>query len=88
MTRDENLAHSLKIKFGLSPNEPTAAQLSLIKSIIATVRAGGRIPNQQDWHSAVAAVCPSIGKHVYAGIDNSDLNTLLALANQAAGGQG
>jgi hypothetical protein len=87
MTRDEALAHSLQLKFGLAPAEPNAMQLQSIKKAIAAISAAKRWPTQQDWYKAVAAVCPSIGSYRYAGIDNSDLNTLLALANQAAGGQ-
>lgn len=88
MTRDETLAHSLKLQFGLAPTEPNVAQLQSIKKAIAAIGAAGRQPTQQDWRTAVAAACPSMGRYKYGGIDNSDLNTLLALANQAAGGQG
>ena len=84
MTRDEALAHSLKLQFGLAPREPNSEQLQSIKKAIAAIRAAGRLPTKQDWHKVVAAACPSMGTHKYAGIDNSDLNTLLALA----GGQG
>lgn len=86
MTADEELAHSLKMKFGLAPQEPSAHQLQSIKSFIAKVVSSGRQPSHQDWHNAVKAVCSSIGQWKYAGIDNSDLNALLALATQSAGG--
>jgi hypothetical protein len=87
MTKDETLAHSLKLQFGLAPIEPNAGQLQAIKKSITAIGAAGKRPTQQDWHTTVAAICPSVGRYKYAGIDNSDLNTLLALANQSIGGQ-
>ncbi len=85
--RDAKLAHALKIKFGLAPWEPNETQLALIKNAIARIRESGRVPSDEDWYSAVASVCPSPGHHRYHGLDNSDLNTLLALALQAARGR-
>lgn len=88
MTPDEKLAHSLKLQFGLAPNEPDARQLQIIKAAIAAIARAGRRAADKDWRVAVAAACPNMGHHKYSGIDNSDLNTLLALAIQAAGGRG
>lgn len=85
---DENLGHALKIRFGLAPWEPTEAQLSSIKATIARITQAGRNPTDEDWHSAIVSACPGAGRHRYSGVDNSDLNTLLALALLAAGGQG
>lgn len=87
MTLDEKLGHSLKLKFGLAPAEPTTQQLSMIKTSIAAVIASGRQPTDKDWYIAVAENCPSAGKYFYGGVDNSDLNTLLALALQIVRGQ-
>lgn len=87
MTQDERLAHSLMLQFGLPPGEPNSWQLQSIKAAISAINQSGKRPTHQDWGNAVAAVCPSIGKHKYAGIDNSDLNTLLSLAIQSAGGR-
>lgn len=86
MTPDEKLAHSLKLQFGLAPREPDAQQLQIIKAGIAAVARTGRRATDRDWRDAVAAACPNMGHYKYSGIDNSDLNTLLALATQAAGG--
>lgn len=88
MTPDEKLAHSLKLRFGLAPSEPNAQQLPIIKAAIAVAAAMGRRATEKDWRDAVAAACPNMGRYGYSGIDNSDLNTLLALATQAAGGRG
>lgn len=88
MTEDDRLAHALKLKFGLAPHEPTSWQLQSIKAAIARIKSSGRLPTDAEWRAAVAISCPGIGQHVYAGVDNSDLNTLLALATQAAGGRG
>ena len=87
MTADQKLAHSLKVKFGTAPVEPTAAQLQQIKAAIQRIQSSGRTPSEQDWFSAVNMYCPSTGQYRYAGIDNSDLNTLLALAIQLANKQ-
>lgn len=87
MTYSEQLAHVLKLRFGLQPGEPDANQLQAIRARIQAVSGLGRVPSDADWRTAVAAVCPSFQTHVYAGIDNSDLNTLLSLATQSAGGR-
>lgn len=86
MTSDEKLANSLKMKFGLAPNEPTMTQLAAIKSAINQIAELGRTPSVRDWARIVTQYCPGAGRHKYAGVDNSDLNTLLALATQAARG--
>lgn len=88
MTADEQFAHSLKMQYGLGPGEPTKTQLAAIKAAITRIRQSGRLPTEQDWIAAVASACLTMGQWKYAGIDNSDLNTLLALALQAAGGRG
>jgi hypothetical protein len=85
VTNNEKLAHSLKMQFGTAPTEPTASQLTLIKAAILAVQKTGRQPTDSDWRAAVALNCPGAGRYKYAGVDNSDLNTLLALATQAAG---
>lgn len=88
MTANEKLAHSLKVKFGTAPGEPTSAQLLQIKAAIQRIKSSGRTPSEQDWFSAVSMYCPNTGQYLYKGIDNSDLNTLLALAIQVANKQG
>lgn len=84
MTEDQKLAHSLKMKFGTAPGDPTDAQLSLIKRDILKINASGRVPTEADWLEAVSRYCPQTGHYSYHGIDNSDLNTLLSLAIQVA----
>ncbi|MEG1766934.1 MAG: hypothetical protein RR311_00590 [Comamonas sp.] len=81
MTFDEKLAHSLKLQFGLASSEPNAQQLKIIKAAIATVAIKGRRATNKDWRDAVATACPEMGRHKYSDIDNSDLNTLLAIAD-------
>ena len=75
---DSQLAHSLKIKFGLSPSEPSQYQLDLIKNEISALLR----PTDQDWWRIVSKYCPSAGTHKYAGVDNSDLNVLLSMAKK------
>lgn len=86
VSANDDLAHSLKIKFGLAPAEPTPVQLAAIKAIISRITASGRRPTENDWYTAVTTCCPDAGSHRYSGVDNSDLNTLLALAAQSAQG--
>ena len=86
VTKNEQLAHSLKIRFGTAPNEPTTEQLTHIKAAIVALQKTGKQPTDNDWRAAVTLYCPGAGRHKYAGMDNSDLITLLALATQAAGG--
>jgi hypothetical protein len=82
MNARETLAHKLKLKYGTAPAEPTDAQLVLICAEIDRILCSGRRPTEQDWSNAVFRHCPQAGKYSYSGIDNSDLNTLLALAIQ------
>jgi hypothetical protein len=85
MSATEKLAQALKLKFGTSPSEPSATQMLSITAQIAKVTASGRTPTEDDWRKAVHTACPDAGRHKYAGLDNSDLNTLLALATKSAG---
>jgi len=80
MSEDQKLAHSLKIRFGLAPYEPSATQLEAIKRSIQSIRDQGIKPTFSDWQHAVNQYCPSAGTYKYSGIDNSDLNALLLLA--------
>ncbi|WP_256357386.1 hypothetical protein [Pseudomonas sp. PDM26] len=80
MTEDQKLAHSLKIKFGLGPHEPSAGQLAAIKRHIQSLRDQGIQPTHSDWEHAVYQYCPGAGSCRYSGLDNSDLNALLMLA--------
>lgn len=84
MSPDEKLAHSLKVKFGTAPAEPSDVQLSKIKNTILQIQSNGKAPTEQDWSNVVKIFCPSAGSWNYKGLDNSDLNTLLALAIQVA----
>jgi hypothetical protein len=85
MTHDERLIQALRIQFGTSYYEPNASQLLSIKSEIQKIQAAGRTPSEGDWRAAVSRFCPSAGKHKYAGLDNSDLNTLLEMASKLTG---
>lgn len=77
---DQILAHSLKIRFGLPPDQPTSEQLERIKSDVLAFYATGRLPSDSDWRLVVYKNCPGAGTWKYAGLDNSDLNTLLTVA--------
>lgn len=88
MSLDEELAHSLKVKFGTAPGEPSDVQLLKIKNTIRQIQSSGKVPTEQDWFNAVKIYCPSTGSWVYKGLDNSDLNTLLALAIKIANKRG
>lgn len=87
MTFTEQLAHSIMMKFGTSGQEPNSSQLSLIMADITALQNKGISPSVQDWAKVVSKHCPSAGQFRYSGLDNSDLNTLLALALQVAKGQ-
>ncbi|MNJ29877.1 hypothetical protein D3C77_244590 [compost metagenome] len=80
MTADQELAHALRIRFGLPPAQPTGAQLANIKAAIKRIKDFGRTATQSDWAEVVKNYCPGYGEWAYRGADNSDLNTLLALA--------
>jgi hypothetical protein len=82
MKECEILAHKLKLKYGTAPHEPTDVQLALICAEINQIIQSGKNPTEKDWTNAVIRHCPQAGKYSYSGIDNSDLNTLLALAIQ------
>lgn len=86
MTSNEKLAHALKVQFGLAPQEPNEEQLLAIKTTINRIQQSGRNATVADWRAAVAAACSTFGQWIYKGLDNSDLNVLLALAGQAASG--
>lgn len=80
MDTNERLKHSLRMKFGLAPNEPTDAQLIDIQRDIERIKNGGEDPIQSDWERAIKKHCPSVGNWGYGGVDNSDLNHLLVMA--------
>ena len=77
------LAHSLKVKFGTAPHEPTPQQLDTIIDNISFIALFGT-PSEADWEKSVSTYCPTAGTWKYAGIDNSDLNALLVQAKQQA----
>lgn len=88
MNESGKLAHKLKIKYGTAPDEPTAAQLVLICNDINQIIQSRKSPTEKDWSDVIYRHCPGAGKYSYSGIDNSDLNTLLALAIQISKTQG
>lgn len=80
MTADQELAYALRMRFGLPPAQPTESQLASIKAAIRRINDLGRTATHTDWAEAVKNYCPGYGEWAYRGADNSDLNTLLALA--------
>jgi len=79
---DQQLAHSIKIKFGTAPNNPTPYQLEQIKQDVRTLVAKGITPSESDWVAIVKKYCPNAGSYLYEGVDTSDLITLLQLATK------
>lgn len=77
---DRLLGLKLKIKYGTAPSEPSEKQLEEIKRDIKSLVARGREPTNRDWFEIVSKHCPGAGKYGYAGVDNSDLTTLLKMA--------
>lgn len=80
MTSNQQLAHALRMRFGLPPTQPTESQLASIKAAIKRIKDLGRTATHTDWEEVVKSYCPGFGEWAYRGADNSDLNTLLALA--------
>lgn len=78
---DLKLAHVLRLKFGLAPQSPTNYELELIKRDIKELLNQGTIPTYNDWLTILNRYCKDVGKYFYGGVDNSDLITLLKLAN-------
>lgn len=79
MNPHDSLGHILKIRFGL-PRQPTASELEEIFKILARKQAA----NSYELAVAVAQVCPGYNTTVYSGVDNSEINTILMMAIQAA----
>ncbi len=77
---DDQLVHSIKMKFGTHPLEPNQKQLVCIKEDVNTLIENGIEPTIVDLADIVKKHCPKTGKYFYKGIDNSDLITLLKLA--------
>lgn len=80
MQGDEDLKHSIQMKFGTHPGEPTDWQLSQIRTRLRDISSRGRDPTDQEWILIVYECCPSAGSCSYHGIDNSDLRTMLRIA--------
>lgn len=79
---DQELAHRLRMRFGLSYEEPTPDQLNSIKYEIKALVAQGRSPMLKDWIRIVGFYCKTFGTYVRFSVDNTDLNLLLSLALQ------
>lgn len=81
---DSQLSHSIMMRYGTGAGEPTSYQVQRIKFYIQRVKSGGRTPTETDLYNAVYLYCPTAGKFSYSGIDNSEVQTMLALALQVA----
>lgn len=79
---DQQLAHSIKLKFGTPPDEPNAIQVAQIKTDIQALIQKGVTPTLIDWAEIVKRYCPDAGRYGYKGADTSDLITLLQLATK------
>ncbi len=78
----QQLASSIRVKFGTSSSEPNQYQLENIIKAIEDIRRYNRYPSNEEWLKIVKYYCPSTGNYIYKGIDNSDLNTLLEMAKK------
>jgi hypothetical protein len=76
MTVKERLAHALKVKFGLPPDRPTDSELA---SIVGDAAKYGRKLTDEEWRNIVDRHVRGAQKHVYEGLDFSDLNALFAI---------
>lgn len=75
-----NFAYKIRMKFGTSYNEPTEYQVQQIATELINKHLAGLIYSDSDIFDIVKKYCPSAGTYSYKGQDQSDLNTLLALA--------
>lgn len=78
-----DIAHEFKIKYGLSPSEPTKAQLIEILNRTADWenRHGGNA-SDSEIEEIVRAVCPSTGKYKYASLGYQYMRDLLVQLQQ------
>lgn len=72
----ERLKRALRIRFDLSSSEPSPDQLQKIIQDVGPIGLGHN-PTDSDWRKSVYKHCQSAGMHKTAGVDNSDLNSLL-----------
>ncbi|MEC7940128.1 MAG: hypothetical protein VX212_06245 [Pseudomonadota bacterium] len=75
-----DFAYQIRMKFGTSHNEPTTYQIKQISKELLNQHRAGLIKSDSDVFEIVKKYCPSAGTCLYKGQDQSDLNTLLALA--------
>lgn len=75
-----NFAHQIRMKYGTNHNEPTTYQIRQISKDLLNQHRAGLIKSDSDVFEIVKKYCPSAGTCFYKGQDQSDLNTLLALA--------
>lgn len=76
----DNLEDFLRSHCNLIDWRPTSAQLEKIKSDIEASLASGKILSRTDCQNIVVKHCGSTRMFLTKGADNSDLNTLLAMA--------
>lgn len=72
----DKLAHSLMMRFGLAPEEPTPEQIGLICDYIENIEKI-RTPSEYDWRRAVETYCPTYKTYKRASVDDTDLNRLI-----------
>ena len=71
------LAHALKIAFGLPPAGPTQSQLDAIVADVRQIQSS-RLLTNDDWRKACEAHVPAAGTYRYRASDISDLTYLLS----------
>lgn len=79
---DLQLAHGLRLRFGMASGEPSEQQLQAIKVDAWKILDSGRAPSYADWSQIVRRHCPTAGSTAYKGQDNSDIVALLRLARK------
>ncbi len=70
----EELAHELKIQYGLPPDRPTEKELLLIIKDIESIPSDKRTPIV--WESIVHKHVKFYGMYLHEGADYSDINAL------------
>ena len=82
---NSRLKHALMMKFNMAYTEPSDAALESIKAELLQILKTGKELTRSDWERVVNRY--RVDNQIYkrAGLDNSDLNTLLALAIKVTG---
>jgi len=73
----QELADTIRSRFGTAPDEPSPGQLQQIINDVAPLLSPSRSITDKDWRDAVRKHVGSFGKYRTAAINNADLERLL-----------